>query len=96
MTEVVAQHIFSLQSILQHHVNADWLQHSYPSWVERCQNTNSAESVELLKEVLVNSDYQFICPESRKMYCVHAAYSLLQLAYFCPLKMITVKKNKIE
>ncbi|KAG5154212.1 hypothetical protein JHK82_012181 [Glycine max] len=37
-------------SILQHHINADWLQHSYPSWAERCQSANSAESVELVKE----------------------------------------------
>nr|KYP66698.1 Histone-lysine N-methyltransferase SUVR5 [Cajanus cajan] len=42
-------------SILQHHINADWLQHSYPSWVERCQSANSAESVELLKEELFDS-----------------------------------------
>lgn len=42
-------------SILQHYINVDWLQHSYHSWVERCQNANSAESVELLKEELFDS-----------------------------------------
>ncbi|KAL2348457.1 hypothetical protein Fmac_002457 [Flemingia macrophylla] len=45
-------------SIQQHHINADWLHHSYPSWVERCQSANSSESVELLKEVSCNFDYQ--------------------------------------
>ena len=59
MTEVVL-HFFALQSILQHHINADWLQHSYPSWAERCQSANSVESVELVKEVQCNFDYQFI------------------------------------
>ncbi|KHN36168.1 Histone-lysine N-methyltransferase SUVR5 [Glycine soja] len=43
------------KSILQHHINADWLQHSYLSWAERCQSSNSAESVELLKEELFDS-----------------------------------------
>ncbi|TKY70507.1 Histone-lysine N-methyltransferase SUVR5 [Spatholobus suberectus] len=42
-------------SILQHHINADWFGHSYPSWVDRCQSANSAESVELLKEELFDS-----------------------------------------
>ncbi|KAK7252873.1 hypothetical protein RIF29_37126 [Crotalaria pallida] len=42
-------------SILQHYINADWLQHSSQSWVERCQSANSAETVELLEEELLNS-----------------------------------------
>lgn len=42
-------------SILAHYISADWLQHSSHSWVERCQSTNSAESVELLKEELFDS-----------------------------------------
>ncbi|KAE9613009.1 putative histone-lysine N-methyltransferase transcription factor C2H2 family [Lupinus albus] len=42
-------------SILQHYINADWLQQSCHSWVERCQNANSADSVELLEEELVES-----------------------------------------
>ena len=37
--------------ILQCCINADWLQHSLPSWIQRCQNANSAECVEILKEV---------------------------------------------
>ncbi|KAK2372790.1 histone-lysine N-methyltransferase SUVR5 [Trifolium repens] len=42
-------------SILGHYITADWLQQSSPSWVERCQSANSAESVELLKEELFDS-----------------------------------------
>ncbi|XP_027361259.1 histone-lysine N-methyltransferase SUVR5-like isoform X2 [Abrus precatorius] len=42
-------------SILQPYINADWLQHSYHSWDERCQSANSAELVELLKEELFDS-----------------------------------------
>ncbi|XP_027151736.1 histone-lysine N-methyltransferase SUVR5 isoform X1 [Coffea eugenioides] len=41
--------------ILQCCINADWLQHSLPSWIQRCQNANSAECVEILKEELVES-----------------------------------------
>ncbi|KAI4314897.1 hypothetical protein L6164_027760 [Bauhinia variegata] len=37
-------------SILQCYINADWLQNSFHSWIERCRNANSAESIELLKE----------------------------------------------
>ncbi|KAE9614368.1 putative histone-lysine N-methyltransferase transcription factor C2H2 family [Lupinus albus] len=42
-------------SIMQHYINADWIQHSSQSWFERCQNAHSAESVELLKEELFDS-----------------------------------------
>ncbi|TKY55778.1 Histone-lysine N-methyltransferase SUVR5 [Spatholobus suberectus] len=42
-------------SIVKHYTNADWIQHSSYSWAERCQNANSAESVELLKEELFDS-----------------------------------------
>ncbi|KAF6166554.1 hypothetical protein GIB67_005416 [Kingdonia uniflora] len=41
--------------ILQHYVNPDWLQHSFDSWTQRCESAQSAESVEMLKEELVNS-----------------------------------------
>lgn len=41
--------------ILQHYINPDWLQTSHHSWIQRCQNAHSAESVELLKEELINS-----------------------------------------
>lgn len=45
--------LVKLQSmILQQYINSDWLQHSFPSWVQRCQNARSAESIELLKEEL--------------------------------------------
>ncbi|XP_015949609.1 histone-lysine N-methyltransferase SUVR5-like [Arachis duranensis] len=42
-------------SILQQYLNAAWMQHSFHSWVGRCQNAKSAESVELLKEELFDS-----------------------------------------
>ncbi|KAI4327534.1 hypothetical protein L6164_019983 [Bauhinia variegata] len=42
-------------SILERYINADWLQNSFHSWVERCQNANSAESIELLKEEFFDS-----------------------------------------
>ncbi|XP_061338628.1 histone-lysine N-methyltransferase SUVR5-like [Gastrolobium bilobum] len=42
-------------SIVQDYINADWIKHSSYSWAERCQNVNSAESVELLKEELFDS-----------------------------------------
>ncbi|KAL3526706.1 hypothetical protein ACH5RR_011362 [Cinchona calisaya] len=41
--------------ILQRCLNSHWLQHSLPSWIQRCQNANSAEYVEILKEELVDS-----------------------------------------
>ncbi|XVF61946.1 hypothetical protein PTKIN_Ptkin08bG0175900 [Pterospermum kingtungense] len=41
--------------ILQCYINADWLQESFHSWVQRCRNAHSAESVELLKEELFDS-----------------------------------------
>ncbi|KAL5752788.1 hypothetical protein ACOSQ2_023295 [Xanthoceras sorbifolium] len=45
--------LLKLQSmILQPYINSEWLQHSFPSWVQRCQNVHSAESIELLKEEL--------------------------------------------
>ncbi|KAK7359933.1 hypothetical protein VNO77_01902 [Canavalia gladiata] len=42
-------------SIVKHYTNADWIQYSSYSWAERCQNANSAELVELLKEELFDS-----------------------------------------
>ncbi|KAJ7944359.1 Histone-lysine N-methyltransferase SUVR5 [Quillaja saponaria] len=41
--------------ILPCYINAEWLQHSFHPWIERCQNANSAESFELLKEELFDS-----------------------------------------
>ncbi|GAV68269.1 SET domain-containing protein/Pre-SET domain-containing protein [Cephalotus follicularis] len=38
--------------ILPCYMNSDWLQHSFHSWVHQCQNSHSAESIELLKEEL--------------------------------------------
>ncbi|KAF7828800.1 histone-lysine N-methyltransferase SUVR5 [Senna tora] len=42
-------------SIMQHYINANWLQNSFHSWIDRCQNASSAESIELLKEELFDS-----------------------------------------
>ncbi|KAJ4715021.1 histone-lysine N-methyltransferase SUVR5-like [Melia azedarach] len=48
--------LLKLQSmILQHYLNSDWLHHSFPSWLQRCQSAHSAESIELLKEELYDS-----------------------------------------
>ncbi|KAA8531784.1 hypothetical protein F0562_006499 [Nyssa sinensis] len=41
--------------ILQRCLSSDWLQHSFHSWVQRCQNAHNAESVEMLKEELLDS-----------------------------------------
>lgn len=41
--------------ILQCCLNSHWREHSLPSWEQRCQNAHSAESLELLKEELVDS-----------------------------------------
>ncbi|KAK9012183.1 hypothetical protein V6N11_040252 [Hibiscus sabdariffa] len=41
--------------ILPRYINADWLQKSFHSWVQKCQNAHSAESVELLKEELYDA-----------------------------------------
>ncbi|OMO56824.1 hypothetical protein CCACVL1_26247 [Corchorus capsularis] len=41
--------------ILQRYINADWLKKSFHSWVQQCQNAQSAESIELLKEELYDS-----------------------------------------
>ncbi|XP_057418199.1 histone-lysine N-methyltransferase SUVR5-like [Lotus japonicus] len=42
-------------SIAPRYISAAWVNSSFHSWVERCKNTNSAESVELLKEELSDS-----------------------------------------
>ncbi|KAF2295108.1 hypothetical protein GH714_031540 [Hevea brasiliensis] len=41
--------------ILQQYVKSDWLEHSFQSWVQRCQVVQSAESIELLREELSDS-----------------------------------------
>ncbi|KAI3957504.1 hypothetical protein MKX01_001863 [Papaver californicum] len=41
--------------VLQQFVDPYWLQNSFDLWVERCHNAQSAESVETLKEELINS-----------------------------------------
>ncbi|KAL5729184.1 [histone H3]-lysine(4) N-trimethyltransferase [Ranunculus cassubicifolius] len=41
--------------ILQRYVDPNWIQNSFKSWEQRCQNAPSAEAVETLKEELVNS-----------------------------------------
>ncbi|KAJ4963447.1 hypothetical protein NE237_023386 [Protea cynaroides] len=48
--------LLKLQSmILPHHIDPGWLQDSFDIWVHRCRNAQSAESVETLKEELVES-----------------------------------------
>lgn len=39
--------------ILKRYINSDWLQNSLNTWVQRCQNAHSAESIEMLKEVSI-------------------------------------------
>lgn len=39
------------QMILPHYVNRAWLVDSYGSWKSKCQNAQSAESIEILTEV---------------------------------------------
>lgn len=41
--------------ILQCFVNPDWLQNSLHSWVQRCQNAQTAEVIEMLKEELADA-----------------------------------------
>ncbi|KMT08530.1 hypothetical protein BVRB_6g138130 isoform A [Beta vulgaris subsp. vulgaris] len=41
--------------LLQKYIDANWLRHSLHLWVEKCKNALSADSIELLKEELVNS-----------------------------------------
>ncbi|KAL6526228.1 hypothetical protein OROMI_029868 [Orobanche minor] len=41
--------------ILQRCLTSDWLHQSLQSWKQRCQNANSAESIEILKEELTDS-----------------------------------------
>ncbi|KAF9620203.1 hypothetical protein IFM89_010938 [Coptis chinensis] len=43
------------EMILQRCVDPGWLQNSFKSWEQRCQNAQSAESVELLKEEFASS-----------------------------------------
>lgn len=40
-----------LQMILPTYVNTAWLENSFGSWKQSCQNANSAESVEVLTKV---------------------------------------------
>lgn len=37
--------------ILQHYVDPGWLENSFKSWEQRCQKAQSAEAVDVLKEV---------------------------------------------
>ncbi|XP_062102311.1 histone-lysine N-methyltransferase SUVR5 isoform X2 [Humulus lupulus] len=41
--------------ILKCYINSDWLQNSFNTWEQRCQNAHSAESIEMLKEELFDS-----------------------------------------
>lgn len=37
--------------ILPAYIDPNWLEHSFDSWAQRCQEAQSAESIEILKEV---------------------------------------------
>ncbi|CAA6667280.1 unnamed protein product [Spirodela intermedia] len=41
--------------ILPEYIKSNWLEHSYNSWVTRCEQAQSAETIELLTEELVDS-----------------------------------------
>ncbi|KAL9241774.1 hypothetical protein vseg_015840 [Gypsophila vaccaria] len=41
--------------LLPQYIDSKWLQHSFHLWTEKCQNAFSADSIELLKEELVES-----------------------------------------
>ncbi|KAG2719951.1 hypothetical protein I3760_02G014500 [Carya illinoinensis] len=41
--------------ILQHYMKSNWLRDSFHSWTQSCENANSAESIEMLKEDLFDS-----------------------------------------
>ncbi|CAO2828294.1 unnamed protein product [Amaranthus hypochondriacus] len=41
--------------LLQQYFDANWMRHSFHPWVEKCQKSLSADSIELLKEELVDS-----------------------------------------
>ena len=43
--------MFYLQMILPTYVRDAWLENSFGSWKQRCQNAHSAESVEILTKV---------------------------------------------
>ncbi|KAL3616441.1 hypothetical protein CASFOL_039831 [Castilleja foliolosa] len=48
--------LLKLQNMtLQRYLASDWLHHSLQSWMQRCQDANSAESVEMLKDELSDS-----------------------------------------
>lgn len=48
--------LLKLQKMILHCcINSQWLQHTLPTWAQHCQNANTAESVETLKEELVDS-----------------------------------------
>lgn len=39
--------------ILMNYISPDWVKNSFQSWVEQCHSADSAESVEILKEVSI-------------------------------------------
>ncbi|PKI41609.1 hypothetical protein CRG98_038009 [Punica granatum] len=58
--------ILKLQSmILRKFINSEWLEQSLDSWTRRCQNVETAELVEMLKEEL----YDSICWNEVKSLC---------------------------
>lgn len=45
-----------VQMILQRYMDPVWLENSFPSWVQKCNDAVNAESIELLKEVMVSPE----------------------------------------
>lgn len=41
-----------LQMILQSYISSEWLQQAFTSWAQRCQKADSAETIEMLTEVI--------------------------------------------
>lgn len=51
----------TLQMIVPCFINSDWLQNSLHSWVQRCQSAQTAEIIEMLKEVMPYLRTWFFC-----------------------------------
>ena len=64
------------QMISNRHMNSEWLQSSLNSWLQRCQNADSAESIEMLKEVCVTTSLNidvlvwFCSANTRELACI--------------------------
>ena len=43
-----------LQMILPEYIKPDWSEHSFDAWTKKCQEAQTAETIELLTEVHLN------------------------------------------